>query len=559
MSYEHRTSPDHDDTGWPKGIKFIIGNEGCERFSFYGMKAILFVYLAMLYRHTGLDDKLSDAHATEIVHIFVAATYGFSLIGAVLAEKILGKYRTIFWLSIVYCLGHATLSMFEDNVQGTYLGLGLIAIGAGGIKPCVSAHVGDQFGRNNWFRIQRVFQLFYFIINFGSFFSTLFIPLIKEAFGYSVAFAIPGILMAIATLFFWLGRRVFIHVPARPGGTLGIYDAVIGFFLATALLVPLLLFDALSWTTWVPVSAGATVVGLLMFFHRQTIAEDDGFLAVLLTSVAGRLGKASKASTSVTHSRFGGHWFFGPAARKFGDAAVEGPAAVFRIVMIFIFVSLFWALFDQHASSWIRQAGMMDREVTLPIFGQITLLPEQISALNPLMVMTLIPLLGFVVYPGIERLGFKMSPLRRMTIGMMITSLAFVVVALLQSSIADGARITEGLHFAPFFAVLPKPTVSVMWQIAPYFVMTLAEVMVSITGLEFAYTQAPTRMKSIIMGFWLLTVSLGNVLVATVVSRFPALSLTNFFWVFAALMAAAALFFGLLSWLAYEYKDYTQE
>jgi POT family proton-dependent oligopeptide transporter len=518
------------------------------------MKAILFVYLAMLFRHTGLDDKLADGHATELVHIFVAATYGFALIGAVLAEKLLGKYRTILYLSIVYCAGHATLSIFEDSIGGTYFGLGLIAVGAGGIKPCVSAHVGDQFGRSNWFRIQRVFQLFYFIINFGSFFSTLFIPIIKEQLGYSVAFAIPGILMGIATIFFWMGRHVFIHVPPSPGGKLGLYDATIGTVLAGSILMPLLTWDMLPPFVWGPIAIGCLVGGVLLFFHRQSIERSDGFLAVILTSLFERGKHASDKG-----GKYESHWFFGPAARKLGDNAVEGPAAVFRIVMIFVFVSLFWALFDQHASSWIRQAGMMNRDVTLPFFGEITLLPEQISALNPLMVMTLIPLVGFILYPGMERLGIKMTPLRRMTIGMFIAAVSFAVVALIQASIADSAVITEGLHFSPYLAVLPEPTVSVMWQIAPYFIITLAEVMVSITGLEFAYTQAPTSMKSIIMGFWLLTVTLGNVLVATIVSKFPALSLTNFFWVFAGLMGVAGLFFGVLSWLAYEYKDYTQE
>ena len=163
-SYQPATSPDHNETGWPKGIKYIIGNEGCERFSFYGMKAILYVYLAHLYQTTGMAN--AEAVASADVHLFIAGTYGLGLIGANLAEKYLGKYRTIFWLSIVYVLGHAALSIFEENIPGTKFGLALIAVGSGGIKPCVSAHVGDQFGRGNWFRVERVFQYFYFIINF---------------------------------------------------------------------------------------------------------------------------------------------------------------------------------------------------------------------------------------------------------------------------------------------------------------------------------------------------------------------------------------------------------
>ena len=171
------------------------------------MKAILWVYLSYLYTQVGYDH--AQDLATEHLHIFSAAVYGMGLIGAVLAEKLLGKYKTILYLSIVYCAGHAALSVFEDHVVGVYFGLGLIAIGSGGIKPCVSAHVGDQFGRANWNLIPKVFQAFYFIINFGSFFATLSIPYVKQHYGYSVAFAIPGILMGIATLFFWMGRKVF--------------------------------------------------------------------------------------------------------------------------------------------------------------------------------------------------------------------------------------------------------------------------------------------------------------------------------------------------------------
>lgn len=555
----HRTSPDHEFTGWPPGIKYIIGNEGCERFSFYGMKAILFVYLAALYQHTGLDEKIAGDTATLHVHLFVAATYGFSLIGAVLAEKVLGKYLTIFWLSIVYCAGHAALAIFENNVSGIMLGLGLIAFGSGGIKPCVSAHVGDQFGRGNWFRLQRVFQAFYFIINFGSFFSTLFIPLIKEEFGYSVAFAIPGILMGVATVFFWLGRKVFIHVPAKPGGKLGVLDAVVGTLLALSLLVPLLLWDLVAPAWWASSSLGCFVVGLGVFRFRQGISQDDGFLAVVLTSIAGVFRGDNGNARTGEGGELSRHWFFGAAARKFGEEAAEGPRAVFRILVIFAFVSFFWALFDQHASSWIRQAGMMNLEVTLPILGSMTLLPEQISALNPLIVMALIPLVSFGLYPAVERFGFAMTPLRRMTIGMVVTALSFVAVALIQTSIAKEAALGDGIMYFPHMVVSPQPSVPVSWQIIPYIIITLGEVMVSITGLEFAYSQAPRRMKSIIMGCWLLCVTFGNVLVAGVVSKFPALSLTKFFWVFAALMAGAALLFALLSIFVYQYKDYPQE
>lgn len=514
---KYRTQPDHDNPGWPPGIPFIIGNEGCERFSFYGMKAILYVYLVWLYSQTGLAEEMAKNEATAVVHVFVAGVYALPMVGAILADRLLGKYDTIFWLSLLYTAGHGVLSMSEGHVVGTYAGLALIAIGSGGIKPCVSANVGDQFGKANWFRLERVYQAFYFIINFGSFFSTLLIPWLKKEYGFSVAFAVPGILMAIATVFFWGGRKVFVHVPAKPGGTLGLLDALSGALMF--MTVGSLMFTAeFSWPVKLVVSAICLAAGLSVFFIRQQKHADDGFLAVSLYAL-----------------RNGG---LGAAEKRFGEEAVEGTRAVFRILGIFLFVSVFWALFDQHASSWIRQAADMDLKVNMPIFGEFELLPEQISAANPAMVMILIPIVTFGLYPWMGRLGFPMTPLRRMTIGMAISGFSFVVVAWIQSRIDSGER------------------VSVAWQLIPYLLITMGEVLVSITGLEFAYSQAPKRMKSTIMGFWLLTVSLGNVFVA-LLAAFGDLPLVKFFWVFAGLMGGAALLFGLIA-SRYKYRDYPQ-
>jgi dipeptide/tripeptide permease len=211
----HRTEPDHSLKSYPPGIPFIIGNEGCERFSFYGMRAILKIYiLGLVINYGGLVGAAAEARANEVYHLFKAAVYAFPMIGALLADRLAGKYATILWLSVVYCLGHLCLALMD--MPGWFLqatleprgwllaGLGLIAVGAGGIKPCVSAHVGDQFGRSNSHLLERVFGWFYFAINFGSFFSTLLTPWLLEHYGAGWAFGVPGILMAVATLVFWL-------------------------------------------------------------------------------------------------------------------------------------------------------------------------------------------------------------------------------------------------------------------------------------------------------------------------------------------------------------------
>ena len=553
---QYRTAPDHNDTGWPKGVPYIIGNEGCERFSFYGMKAILFVYLVALLTQSGVAADLAEKQATDVFHTWVAGVYALPMVGALIADRWWGKYNTIMWLSLVYCAGHACMAIFDGNLPGTVTGLVLIAVGSGGIKPCVSANVGDQFGRGNWFRVERVYQAFYFIINFGSMLSTLLIPYIKDHWGFGVAFAVPGILMGVATAWFWAGREKFVHVPPKPGGLVGFVDVAAGVLLFMTIALPMFGsglvpgYAELSIPVRLVISAAFLVAGLFVFSLRQRMQTDDGFLAVLTYALRSYFtGKELEPLPAAEAEHVGAvgadvagslrsDAFWGPAARRFGQEAAEGPIAVLRIITVFLMVSVFWALFDQHGSTWVAQAKLMDRHVDLG-FIKFELMAEQISAANPLFVMALVPLMGFALYPAVEKLGIKFTPLKRMTVGMFLASISFAIVAMAQ------ARIDAG------------ETVSIGWQIFGYVIITMAEVMVSVTGLEFAYTQAPRRMKSLIMGFWLMAVSLGNIIVALTARWFEHMAPVDFFWTFAGLMFGAACLFGLRA-AFYQYKTYTQ-
>src|SRR5436305_2259412 len=200
----------------PRQIGYIIGNEGCERFSFYGMRNILTQFLVSSVLLATLAEKERDGAAKEIFHTFVLGVYFFPLLGGWLADRFLGKYRTILYLSLVYCAGHACLAVFDANKAGFFTGLFLIALGSGGIKPCVSAFVGDQFDQSNKSLAKVVFDAFYWIINFGSFFASLLMPVFLRRLGPSVAFGIPGVLMLLATLIFWWGRRHYVYVPPSP-------------------------------------------------------------------------------------------------------------------------------------------------------------------------------------------------------------------------------------------------------------------------------------------------------------------------------------------------------
>src|SRR5688500_8634451 len=202
----------------PRQIPYIIGNEACERFSFYGMRNILVPFLisSMLLAYLP-DESARQGAAKDLFHSFVIGVYFFPLLGGWLSDRYFGKYNTVLWFSLIYCAGHACLAMFESNAAGFYTGLFLIALGSGGIKPLVVTFCGDQFDQTNKHKAKLVFDAFYWIINFGSFFASLLMPLVLRSWGPAWAFGIPGILMFIATVIFWAGRRQYVNVPPSRG------------------------------------------------------------------------------------------------------------------------------------------------------------------------------------------------------------------------------------------------------------------------------------------------------------------------------------------------------
>lgn len=446
---------DTDVNKFPPQIKYIVGNEACERYSYYGMRSILTVFMIQVL-------LMQEAEATSTYHLFAGACYLFPILGAYISDRIWGKYKTILYLSLVYCLGHAVLAIWE-NKMGLYWGLGLIALGSGGIKPCVSAHVGDQFKANQQHLLKKVYELFYFMINFGSFFSTILTPWTLKAYGPSVAFGIPGILMFIATFIFWMGRNEYVHVPPSKG-------------------------------------------------------DGHGVIPVVLSAI--------KHSSS----RQPGQKFLDGAIKEHTQEQIEAVRAVFDIAKLFASITIFWALFDQHGSSWVIQAMNMDL-----VFMGIPFEASQIAAWNPIMVMGLIPFFSMIAYPFLDKLGITNTPIKRMTLGMFVAALSFFLIGALQ-----------------LWMDTTGDKINVMWQFFPYLVITMAEVLISITGLEFAYTQAPRAMKSSIMSIWLLTVFFGNLITAYVskVNFFPTAS-TGYFMFFAVLMA---LFAGIFWFMGTRYK-----
>jgi POT family proton-dependent oligopeptide transporter len=469
----------------PRQIAYIIGNEGCERFSFYGMRNILTQFLvssSLLFSATELVPRAErEGAAKEVFHTFVLGVYFFPLLGGWLSDRFLGKYRTILYLSLVYCVGQACLAVFVTDKAGFYFGLFLIALGSGGIKPCVSAFVGDQFDQSNKSLAKVVFDAFYWIINFGSFFASLLMPAFLRHLGPAVAFGIPGVLMFISTVVLWLGRRLYVDVPPAPPHP----DS----------------FVRVARTALVssgPADSGRP--GLLLALLGGVVALACvvlGFVdlgRMLLAGASPLLGVAQwwclALVVAIGFAGVGTWWQLDRARVAHPAEAVEGARSVLRILVLFALVTPFWSLFDQKASTWVLQANGM----TKPSWFE----PSQMQALNPLLVMVLIPFNNLVLYPALRRRGVEPTALRRMTTGIAFAGLSWVVIGVLQLWLDAGEPL------------------SIAWQVLPYALLTFGEVLVSATGLEFAYSQAPAPMKGAIMAFWSLSVTVGNLWVLLV-------------------------------------------
>ncbi len=515
----------------PRQVPYIIGNEACERFSFYGMRNILVQFLVSSVILAYLPEAERELAAKDVFHSFVIGVYFFPLLGGWLSDRFFGKYDTVLWFSLVYCAGHACLALFESSRTGFYTGLFLIALGSGGIKPLVVSFVGDQFTQANKSLAKVVFDFFYWTINFGSFFASLLMPLFLRELGPSIAFGIPGALMFIATFIFWLGRKQYVRVPPTRGQDPDSFYNVA----RTALLA----HAPGQGRTGLAVAAfgAALAAGMLVLWALQAAGvalpfwPDDFHFVITACLSLGALIAFGGIGVSMQLER---------ARGRHSDAAVDSVRAVLRILIVFALTTPFWSLFDQKASTWVIQG----RDMAVPHdrwWWPSWLVREaaQMQALNPLLVMMMIPFNNLVLYPALRRIGYEPTALRRMGWGIAFAGIAWIMAGLIQLQIDSGA-----------------PT-SLAWQAWPYALLTFGEVLVSATALEFAYSQARASMKGVIMAFWYLASTFGSlwVLLTNVAVRNDAVTARiaetgwseNAFlmFFFAAFAFAAAAVFGL--------------
>uniref|UniRef100_A0A671XTU9 Solute carrier family 15 member 2 n=1 Tax=Sparus aurata TaxID=8175 RepID=A0A671XTU9_SPAAU len=518
-------------TNYPLSICFIVVNEFCERFSYYGMKALLTLYF-LTYLHW--DKDLS----TAIYHAFSSLCYFTPILGAIIADSWLGKYKTIIYLSIVYVIGHVvksvgaipTVGNTDVHIALSMVGLILIAFGTGGIKPCVAAFGGDQFDEEHTSERQKFFSIFYMSINAGSLLSTVITPILRsdvQCFGgdcYALAFGVPAALMIVALVVFISGSSLYKRSPPE-GNILLEVCSCIGFAIR----------------------------------NRWQRAKYD---------------PPRK------------HWLDW-AEEKYSKRLIQEIKMVLRVLVLYIPLPMFWALFDQQGSRWTIQAARMNMAF--------------VSMLNALLILVFVPIFDLIIYPLVGFCRINITPLRKMAAGMIFAALAFGAATLVEVNVV--VRMSGGhesdlpledthqhsysysnvncslqacsnlnlglLDFGGSYTfvlmeesgtIVPYKMedvkandVHIAWQIPQYALITMGEVLFSITGLEFSYSQAPANMKSVLQGGWLLTVAFGNVIVLIVAEGYL-LSQWKEFLLFACLLLGVFIIFSIMAHF-YTYVD----
>uniref|UniRef100_A0A8C2CER2 Solute carrier family 15 member 2 n=1 Tax=Cyprinus carpio TaxID=7962 RepID=A0A8C2CER2_CYPCA len=506
-------------TNYPVSIAFIVVNEFCERFSYYGMKAVLTLYFI---HYLNWDKDLS----TAVYHAFSSLCYFTPLLGALIADSWLGKFKTIIYLSIVYVIGHVVKSVgaIPDvgdstlHIALSMVGLVLIAFGTGGIKPCVAAFGGDQFDEENTEERTKFFSIFYMSINAGSVLSTIVTPILRgdvKCFGgdcYALAFGVPAALMVIALVVFISGSGLYKKSPPE-GNVLVRVCKCIGFAIQN------------RW-------------------------------------------RNSKKSPKKSH-------WLDWAEEKYPKRLIQEIKMVFRVLVLYIPLPMFWALFDQQC----HLVGVCFCVVKM---------------LNALLILVFIPIFDMGIYPLIGLLLFCLRIfdfcrfINTHTENINVTVGTDEFYAAANYGISQNISVPRGeyngvacetnsnqyhidlglLDFGAFYTVSSNQTeglttikmediqannIHITWQIPQYVFLTAGEVMFSITGLEFSYSQAPASMKSVLQAGWLMTVAFGNVIVL-IVAEGAGMEQWAEFLLFAGLLVAVSIIFSIMAYF-YTYVD----
>lgn len=543
-------------------ILCVLITEASERFSYYGLRAILILYFTNSLQ---FDESTSIA----LFSFTTCLAYASPIIGALLADGRIGRYRTILYFMLIYIVGliiltYGALFVSDVNVTSkrmyTFLGLILCCLGTGGIKPCVSAFGADQISsskerqcnaitanhcnsnnnnnvseydepnneemlfltqtnENNKINqidnnfgdednnkaddenVRLFFSYFYFCINVGAVASIITIPKIKASFGFGIAFLTQTIFLLFAILAFISKSQEYVHnnVPGDDDNS----SIITTFYFIFTLAVQQLKEIAH------PSVFARNNMSSPKFESARIDADSDNDCFNVRLSVGDAMiepgeseisshkcGSMSPNSDAVfisTDMRNNHNLYQKSQQLHIIDTKqqqLDDAAQVLHILPILALLPIFWMLYDQQGSVWTLQATRM----YLPFNMQ----PEQMNMINPLEIMIFIPLFENNIYPFLEnKCRIKVTPLERMSWGMFLCAVSFFISGFLESNMQHSEFMNNG-------------KVNVLWQLPQITILAVAEIFVSITGLEFAYSTSPKRLKAIIMALYLLTTAIGN-------------------------------------------------
>ncbi|XP_034689370.1 protein NRT1/ PTR FAMILY 8.3-like [Vitis riparia] len=488
-------------TGNWRACPFILGTECCERLAYYGIATNLVTYLTSKL-HEG------NVSAARNVTTWQGTCYLTPLIGAVLADAYCGRYWTIAVFSTIYFIGMCTLTLSAtvpafkpaDCVGSVcppattaqyavfFFGLYLIALGTGGIKPCVSSFGADQFDDTDpKERVKKgsFFNWFYFSINIGALVSSSFLVWIQDNAGWGLGFGIPALFMGIAIASFFSGTPLYRF--QKPGGS------------PITRMCQVLVASFRKWKLEVPKDSN------LLYETPDKNSAIEGSRKLEHSNELKCLDKAAVISDAeIKSGDFSNPWNLCTVTQ------VEELKILIRMFPIWATGIVFSAVYAQMSTMFVEQGMVMDTTV-----GSFTIPPASLSTFDVISVIFWVPVYDRILVPiarkftGKER-GF--SELQRMGIGLFLSVLCMSAAALVE---IKRLQLATALDLVDEDVAVP---LSILWQIPQYFLLGAAEVFTFIGQLEFFYDQSPDAMRSLCSALSLLTTSLGNYLSAFILT-----------------------------------------
>jgi POT family proton-dependent oligopeptide transporter len=484
--------------GHPKGLSTLFFTEMWERFSYYGMRALLILFMTAPLAAGGLG--FDTAKAGAIYGTYVSLVYITSLPGGWLADRFLGQRRATLYGGVLIMLGHISLAI--PSMLSFYAGLGLVTLGTGLLKPNISTMVGELYTPEDE-RRDAGFSLYYMGINTGAFIA----PLVCGWFAQSEQFR--GILgtMGIAPESSWHWG----FGMAAVGMFLGLVQYLAGWkHLGNAGMYPAppeSPESAISQRRLLRIGLAA-VVGLALLVWALAAA---GVVRITAQGVSNVLGVVLLLTTVIFFAWmfFAAHWT--PEERK----------RLVVVLVLFVAALIFWSVFEQAGSTLNLFA---QRDTRTEAFG-ISFPPSWLQSVAPFLLVVLSPVFAWIWW----RLGPRdpSSP-TKFTIGLVCVSLSFAILLIPAQAAEQGIR------------------VSPLWLVGTYFLHTVGELCLSPVGLSAMTRLAPARIVGLTMGVWFLALSVGNYLGGRVGGLYESFSLPQLFGVVALFAAAAAVVLALL-------------